>query len=266
MILQPLLLAALAGAALTQDTDTRPSAEMRQEIDRAEAANLDVATAGAAAEAAKTFRLIRALLASGQADLENARVEIEALLRDPEELKRQLAGREDPVESVRGRQDELSFAGQLLAAKIQRFLQKASSVPLPVTEEDGSRLIGLRSSYNAANRTSDFKRAQADAQAAAKRLGVLEPWPAAAQALDALTTCEAELRDAARQVRGATASLNGRGRRDTLGPTREALAAREKALESDVNELEREGLILRDDLILEKAGRELSGRSPKEPK
>ena len=263
MILNALLIAGLASRAMAQDADTRPSAEMRRELDSAEVANLEAAAAGAAGDAAKTVRLIRALLIAGQADLESARVDIEGLLRDPEELRRQSAAQDDPAEAMRARHDELSLSAQLLAAKTQNFLAKAVAVPLPVVDEDSAKLLGLRSSYNAADRASDLKRAQADTQTAAKRLGAMEPWPAAAQALDALMTCKAELSDAARHVRVAADSIGGRGRHDTLGPAREALAAREKALRADVSELEREGAILRDDLILEKAGREMSSRPPK---
>lgn len=252
-----------------EGTEQPADIEIRREMERAESENLENAAAGAEAESAKGFKLVRGLLAAGAADLEAARVELEGLLRDPEELRRQLGGAdgpEDPVETVAGSHEALLLAGQMIAAKTRDFLVKASSVPFTVSEEDSARLIAQRDSYSAKNRAADLRRARGDAEAAARRLGVSGTWGTAADALAALEGCVAEVKDAAAQTAAALRALTletpGRApRRDVLAGARDNVLAHTKRLEADARDLEQETDLLRSNLVLQKANRHITGQA-----
>lgn len=262
-----LLLAVLLVAfpAAAEEAELLNDIEIRREMEKAESGNLENAAASSEAEASKGVRYIRALIAASEAGLEAARVELEAVLRDPEELRRNLAGEEgDLVERVDAQHEALLMAGQLLTAKVDKFLIKASSVPLSVPEEDRAKLIAFRSSYNPRNRESDLRRARADAAAAKKRLGVQDLWANATEAVTALESCVAEVKGAAEQAQQAAAVLDGRGRRAELfAGVRETLVARGKSLQADAKDLEREIEILKANLLLQKADRQITGATTK---
>jgi hypothetical protein len=265
----PLLLASLfAAPSFGADPSEMPAdVEIRREMEKAESENLENAAAAAEGEAAKAFRFIRGLLAASVVDLEAARVEVEGLLRDPEQLRRQLGDASgDPVEAVSTTHESLLLAGQMLVAKSQDFMVKASSVPLTAALEDQAKLLSLRASYSAKNRSSDLTRALVDSAAAKKRLGVLEPWGSANEALTALGGCIAEVRDASAQAAGTVRLLapDGRmGRGDLFAPARETLLARSKVLAADAKDLERETELLRSNLLLQKADRQITGQPSK---
>lgn len=263
LILGALLLLAFPAAA--EESELQTDIEIRREMEKAESENLENAAASSEAEAAKGLRYIRALIAASEAGVEAARVELEAVLRDPEELRRNLAADDgDPVERVDAQHEALLMAGQLLTAKADRFLVKASSVPLSVPEEERAKLIAFRSSYNSRNRDSDLRRALSDAAAAKKRLGVQDLWTNANEAVAALESCVAEVKGAAAQAHQAAVLLDGRGRRAELfAGARETLVARGKSLQADAQDLEREIEILKANLLLRKADRQITGAATK---
>lgn len=258
------LAALLAAGAGAEEPELSNDVELRRELEKAETTNLENAAAGAEGETHKGLRLIRALLIASSADLDSARAELESLLRDPQELRRQLGSEEgDPVESVESHHEALLMSGQLLVAKSQDFVVKAASVPIPTPEEDPVKLIALRSAYKAADRGADLRRAAADAAAAGKRLGVGDPWPTGLEALGALGSCLAELKEAAGQADAAAKTLSGgRSRKggEALGAARETLQERVRALEKDARDLQQERDILRANLILQMADRQITGR------
>ncbi|MBI4348546.1 MAG: hypothetical protein HY553_17025 [Elusimicrobia bacterium] len=256
------LAALLAAPAIADDPDLTNDVELRRELEKAETTNLENAAAASHVETAKGVRLIRALLAAGLTDVDAARTELEGLLRDPEVLRRQLGDEDgDPVHAMEAHHEALLFSGQLLSAKSQDFEVKAASVPIAVAEEDRVNLLALRSGYSPQNRAGDLKRAQHDAAAAGKRLGVHAPWPAAADALTALAGSIAELKGALAQAEAAAKALAAAKRpQDVLGPARETLEARSRAIDADARDLQREADLLRATLILQMADRQITGR------
>lgn len=258
-----LLLATLlfAAPARAEESELMKDVDMRREMEKVESANLENAAAAAGSEAAKGLKFIRALVASGQAGLEGARVDLEALLRDPEELRRQLRGEDgDPVDTVDLHHEALAMAGQLLATKSEQFLVKIASVPLGVPEEDRAKLLNLRTGYSSRNRESDLRRAASDAQAARKRLGVVELTPKMVDAVSSIESCLAEIANSAAQARQAVATLEANPRRaDAFSGPRESLLARAKGLEDDAKDLGREIELFKSYLLLLKADRQISG-------
>ncbi|MBI4425324.1 MAG: hypothetical protein HY554_16465 [Elusimicrobia bacterium] len=258
-----LALSALLAACPVRAEEAELSAdpEMRREMEKAETSNLENAAAAAAAESDQTLRLLRALMAASEAGVEAARVELEALLRDPGELRRRLGSA--GADAVESRHEALLLSTQMLAAKGREFLVAASSVPFSVPDEEPARLLALRASYNAKNRSSDLRRAQADAARAQKRLGVGEPWPAALEALKRLDGYVAEVKDALAQAKASAGELAPPSEEgaDPFSGAREALLARAQALEQDFGDLQRESDLLRSNLVLQKADRQITGRS-----
>jgi hypothetical protein len=154
------------------------------------------------------------------------------------------------------------MSAQLLAAKHQDFLVKASSAALPVPDEDPARLINLREAYNAKNRASDLKRAEREAAKAAERLGADAPAPSAAPAVASLDGYVAELAEAQSRLQAAAKVLAaGDGRRAALlQPLVETVERKTLVLQRDREDLVREASLLRAQLVLRKADRLITGR------
>ncbi len=236
--------------------DSLSDPEMRRAVAEAEESNLENAAESSAPDADKTLRWIRSLILSAEASTESGRVELENLLRDPQQLRRFLpSSGSDPVERLSEQQDTLLLSLQMAAAKRDDFLVKVSSMPMALPQEDAVRLLSVRNNYNRENRSADLRRARLDVEQARRRLGVGAPPKRSLSSLEALEALQSEFKEGLAELKRTLVSLSAgdaKASRPLLG-VRETLGAHIKSLERDIADLGREIELFRSFLILQNA-------------